>query len=73
MAPLIEVKNLKKFFKVPAGTLYAVDNVSFTINKGETVGVVGESGCGNPPGRTLLDCWTLPTDRYYWKAMTLPT
>lgn len=46
MEPLLEVKNLKKFFDVSSGELHAVDNVSFCINKGETLGVVGESGCG---------------------------
>lgn len=52
---LIEVKNLKKYFKVPAGYLHAVDDVSFYINKGETLGLVGESGCGKSTvGRTLL-------------------
>ena len=43
---LIEVKNLKKYFKVPTGINHAVDDVSFSIKKGETLGVVGESGCG---------------------------
>lgn len=52
---LIEVKNLKKYFKVPKGSLHAVDDVSFYINKGETLGLVGESGCGKSTvGRTLL-------------------
>ena len=52
---LIEVKNLKKHFKVPAGYLHAVDDVNFYINKGETLGLVGESGCGKSTvGRTLL-------------------
>ena len=52
---LIEVKNLKKYFKVPAGYLHAVDDVSFYINNGETLGLVGESGCGKSTvGRTLL-------------------
>ncbi|MBR4406225.1 MAG: ATP-binding cassette domain-containing protein [Bacteroidaceae bacterium] len=52
---LIEVKNLKKYFKVPSGTLHAVDDVNFYINKGETLGLVGESGCGKSTvGRTLL-------------------
>ncbi len=55
MAPLIEVKNLKKYFNVPAGLNHAVDDVSFTINRGETVGVVGESGCGKSTlGRTII-------------------
>lgn len=52
---LISVKNLKKYFKVSAGTLKAVDDVSFDIYKGETLGLVGESGCGKSTcGRTLL-------------------
>ena len=37
---LIELKNLKKYFKVPTGINHAVDDVSFTIEKGETLGVV---------------------------------
>ena len=52
---LIEVKNLKKYFKVASGQLHAVDDVSFSINKGETLGLVGESGCGKSTiGRTIL-------------------
>lgn len=59
---LIEVKNLKKYFKINKGifggnTSYvkAVDDVSFTIKKGETLGLVGESGCGKTTtGRTLI-------------------
>lgn len=52
---LLEVKNLKKYFKTPAGMLHAVDDVSFSIPKGRTLGVVGESGCGKSTlGRTLL-------------------
>lgn len=54
-APLLEVRNLKKYFNVPAGKNHAVDDVSFTINKGETLGVVGESGCGKSTlGRTII-------------------
>lgn len=53
--PVLEVKNLKKYFNTPAGQLYAVDDVSFTIEKGHTLGVVGESGCGKTTlGRTIL-------------------
>lgn len=55
MPPLIEVQNLSKYFKVPAGMLHAVDRVSFTIEKGKTLGVVGESGCGKSTlGRTII-------------------
>ncbi|HWR11328.1 MAG TPA: oligopeptide/dipeptide ABC transporter ATP-binding protein [Rectinemataceae bacterium] len=46
MSTLIEVKDLRKFFKTPRGDLHAVDGVTFGIEKGETLGVVGESGCG---------------------------
>lgn len=52
---LIEVKNLKKYFKVPTGINHAVDNISFSIRRGETLGVVGESGCGKSTlGRTVI-------------------
>lgn len=54
-SPLLEVKNLKKYFKTPKGMLHAVDNVSFTIDRGRTLGVVGESGCGkSTTGRAIL-------------------
>jgi oligopeptide/dipeptide ABC transporter ATP-binding protein len=46
MAPLLEVKNLKVTFDTMSGIVKAVDGVSFTIDKGEIVGLVGESGCG---------------------------
>ena len=52
---LLEVKGLKKYFKAGKGTLKAVDDVSFYIRTGETLGVVGESGCGKTTcGRTVL-------------------
>ena len=55
MTPLIEVKNLKTYFKVGSGTLHAVDDVSLSIGKGKTMGVVGESGCGKSTlGRTII-------------------
>ena len=51
--PLVEIKELKKYFPIHKGVLRrevgavrAVDDVSFYINEGETVGLVGESGCG---------------------------
>ena len=52
---LLEVKGLKKYFSTPRGMLHAVDDVTFTINKGQTLGVVGESGCGkSTTGRAIL-------------------
>ncbi len=59
MSKLIEVKNLKKHFKVGRNLyLKAVDDVSFYINKGETLGLVGESGCGKTTcGRTILNLY----------------
>lgn len=52
---LIEVKNLKKYFPTAKGMLHAVDDVSFSLYKGKTLGVVGESGCGKTTlGRLLL-------------------
>lgn len=52
---LIEAKHLKKYFNTPRGKLHAVDDVSFNIEKGTTVGIVGESGCGKSTlGRTMI-------------------
>jgi peptide/nickel transport system ATP-binding protein len=61
--PLLEVRNLRKYFPVRAGVLlrkvgqvHAVDDVSFTLARGHTLGLVGESGCGKTTvGRTILD------------------
>ena len=61
--PLLEVKGLKEYFDINMGffrtkPLKAVDDVSFTINKGETLGLVGESGCGKTTvGRTILQLY----------------
>ena len=55
MAPLLEVKDLKKYFKYGKGTLHAVDGINFTLDEGKTLGVVGESGCGKTTlGRSIL-------------------
>ena len=55
MENLIEVRHLKKYFKTGSGVLHAVDDVTFGIPKGCTMGVVGESGCGKSTlGRTMI-------------------
>ena len=52
---LLEVKHVKKYFNTPKGLLHAVDGVSFTIEQGKTLGIVGESGCGkSTTGRVVL-------------------
>ncbi len=68
---LVEVKNLKEYFNISTGAftskpLKAVDDVSFSIKKGETLGLVGESGCGKTTvGRTLLHLYK-PTAGEIW-------
>lgn len=55
MDTILEVRNLTKEFPVPGGRLQAVDNVSFTVERGSTLGIVGESGCGKTTlGRMLV-------------------
>ncbi|MCD8368316.1 MAG: ATP-binding cassette domain-containing protein [Clostridiales bacterium] len=55
MAPVVEIKGLKKYFETPNGYLHAVDDISMKFEKGTTMGVVGESGCGKSTlGRTII-------------------
>jgi len=55
MSKLLEVKELKKYFKNPMGMLHAVDGINFSLDEGKTLGVVGESGCGKTTlGRAVL-------------------
>lgn len=53
--PLLEVEHLKKYFPVSSGLLHAVDDVSFSVEAGTTMGIVGESGCGKSTlGKTII-------------------
>ena len=76
-APLIEVKNLKEYFNINMGMfrtkpLKAVDDVSFSIKKGETLGLVGESGCGKTTvGRTILHLYKPTAGEIYYKGKLL--
>lgn len=56
MSELLRVEHLKKYFNTPRGMLHAVDDVSFTVDRNKTLGVIGESGCGKSTlGRSLLN------------------
>lgn len=67
--PLLQVENLKKYFPIRSGIfgkqtgeVKAVDDISFTVQKGETLGIVGESGCGKSTTGRMLMCLIEPTD-----------
>ena len=69
MEEILRVENLKKYFDTPGGSLHAVDDVTFSINKGETLGVVGESGCGKSTlGRTVLKLIDQTDGRIYFQG-----
>ena len=69
MAPLLDVRNLKKYFKNKAGMLHAVDDVSITLDEGKTLGVVGESGCGKTTlGRTILHLTDLTGGQIFFEG-----
>jgi len=77
--PLIEVKNLKKYFPIRGGILQrtigyvkAVDGVTFTINKGETLSLVGESGCGKSTvGRTIIRLYDKTDGEVFYKSVPI--
>jgi len=60
-SPILKVENLTKYFHTPRGLLHAVDDVNFSINKGKTLGIVGESGCGKSTTGRLILKLTNPT------------
>lgn len=60
---LVRVRDLKKIFSVPAGELHAVDGVDFSIARGSTIGIVGESGCGKSTMGRLLAMLLEPEER----------
>lgn len=68
--PIMEVKHLKKYFRVDSKhTLKAVDDVSFTIYEGETLGIVGESGCGKTTcGRTCIGVYDATEGEVLYKG-----
>lgn len=66
---ILEVSHLKKYFKAGKGTLKAVDDVSFDIRKGETLGIVGESGCGKTTcGRTCMGIYDKTDGQVLYKG-----
>ncbi len=77
--PLIEVEHLKQYFKINVGAfkskpLKAVDDVSFSISRGETLGLVGESGCGKTTvGRTLLHLYPPTAGNIYYDGKLIKT
>ena len=79
MSKLLEVKNLKTYFYTDDGVATAVDDVSYDVDKGETLGLVGESGCGksvsalsimrlipDPPGKIVDGEILFKGNKYEW-------
>ncbi len=72
MSNILEVKNLKKYFKTENGNLHAVDNISFKLERGKTLGIVGESGCGkSTTGRTLVKLLEATSGEVFYKGVDI--
>ena len=77
--PLVDIRHLKEYFNINVGPfqtkpLKAVDDVSFTINRGETLGLVGESGCGKTTvGRTILQLYKPTGGEIYYDGKLVKT
>ena len=77
--PLVDVRDLKQYFNINVGLfqtkpLKAVDGVSFTINKGETLGLVGESGCGKTTvGRSILHLYKPTGGQIFFNGKEIST
>lgn len=70
--PLIETRNLKKYFQTRTGDLHAVDDVNLKIEKGQTLGVVGESGCGKSTlGRVILRLLSHTAGEVYFEGKNI--
>ena len=71
---LLDVQHLKKYFNTSSGMLHAVDDVSFQIERGKTLGIVGESGCGKSTiGRTILRLLEPTSGRVIFDGVDLTT
>lgn len=69
---ILEVKNLKKYFSTPKGMLHAVDDISFSLEKGKTLGLVGESGCGkSTTGRVILNLLEATDGEVYFEGQKI--
>lgn len=72
MESLVKMTNLKKYFRTPSGLLHAVDGINMEINKGTTLGVVGESGCGKSTlGRLLVRLLDVTEGEIYFEEQNV--